>query len=73
MATLDALGKLEFDHIIGGHGTVKPRAHLTFFRNYLADLIAAVRTARDRGETLDEAKVYGDRRPEADLRGRHEG
>ena len=40
------LGKLEFDHIIGGHGTVNPRAHLTFFRNYLADLIAAVRTAR---------------------------
>jgi hypothetical protein len=38
-------GKLEFDHIIGGHGTVKSRAHLTFFRN-IADLIAAVR-ARD--------------------------
>ena len=57
VATLDALGKLEFDQIIGGHGTVKPRAHLAFFRNYLADLIAAVRTARDRGETLDQAKV----------------
>ena len=57
VATLDALDKLEFDHIIGGHGAVKPRAHLTFFRNYLADLIAAVRTARDRGETLDQAKT----------------
>ena len=57
VATLDALDKLEFDHIIGGHGAVKPRAHLTFFRNYIADLIAAVRGARDRGETLDQAKV----------------
>ena len=57
VATLDALDKLEFDTIIGGHGTVKPHAHLTFFRNYLADLIAAVRTARDRGETLDQAKT----------------
>ena len=71
VATLDALGKLEFDHIIGGHGTVKPRAHLTFFRNYLADLIAAVRTARDRGETLDQAKGLGVRRPEAEVRRRH--
>ena len=57
VATLDALDKLEFDQIIGGHGTVKPRAHLTFFRNYLADLIAATTIARARGETLDQAKV----------------
>ena len=57
VATLDALGKLEFDHIIGGHGGVKPRAHLKFFRDYLADLVAAVRTARGRGETLVQATV----------------
>jgi hypothetical protein len=57
VATLDALGKLEFDHIIGGHGTVKPRTHLTFFRDYLADLIAAVRAAKGRGETLEQARV----------------
>ena len=57
VATLDALDQLEFDHIIGGHGTVKPRAHVRFFRNYLADLIAAVRDARRRGETLDQAKT----------------
>ena len=55
--TLDALGKLEFDHIIGGHGGVKPRAHLTFFRNYLDDLVKAVRAARGRGESLDQAKT----------------
>jgi glyoxylase-like metal-dependent hydrolase (beta-lactamase superfamily II) len=56
VATLDALDKLDFDHIVGGHGSVKPRSHLRFFRNYLADLIAAVRAARGRGETLDQAK-----------------
>ncbi|MEO5820226.1 MAG: MBL fold metallo-hydrolase, partial [Vicinamibacteraceae bacterium] len=55
VATLDALDRLAFDHIIGGHGTVKPRAHLRFFRDYLVDLVAAVRTARGRGETLPQA------------------
>ncbi len=57
VATLDALDKLDFDHIIGGHGGVKPKAHLRFFRDYLADLIAEVRRAHDRGETLAQAKV----------------
>jgi glyoxylase-like metal-dependent hydrolase (beta-lactamase superfamily II) len=57
VATLDALDRLEFDHIIGGHGTVKPRTHLKFFRDYLADLVAAVRAARGRGETLAQATV----------------
>jgi glyoxylase-like metal-dependent hydrolase (beta-lactamase superfamily II) len=55
--TLDALDKLDFDHIVGGHGPVKPRAHLRFFRNYIADLIDAVRAAKGRGETLDQAKA----------------
>lgn len=57
VATLDALAKLDFDHIIGGHGSVKPKSHLTFFRNYLADLIEETRRARQRGETLDQAKA----------------
>jgi cyclase len=57
VATLDALDKLDFDHIIGGHGPVKPKSHLRFFRNYLADLIAEVRRARERGETLAQAGV----------------
>ncbi len=56
VATLDALDKLDFDHIIGGHGPVKPKSHLRFFRNYLADLIEAVRGARERGETLEQAQ-----------------
>jgi cyclase len=57
IATLDALDKLDFDHIIGGHGSVKPKSHLRFFRNYLADLIAEVRRARERGESLEAAKT----------------
>jgi glyoxylase-like metal-dependent hydrolase (beta-lactamase superfamily II) len=57
VATLDALDKLDFDHIIGGHGAVKPRSHLRFFRDYLADLIAEVRRAHAKGETLAQAKV----------------
>jgi glyoxylase-like metal-dependent hydrolase (beta-lactamase superfamily II) len=57
VATLDALDKLDFDHIIGGHGSVKPKSHLRFFRNYLADLVDEVRRARGRSETLDQAKA----------------
>ncbi len=57
VATLDQVGKLDFDWIIGGHGDVKPRAHLTTFRNYLSDLIDETRKARERGETLDRAKA----------------
>jgi glyoxylase-like metal-dependent hydrolase (beta-lactamase superfamily II) len=57
VATLDALDQLEFDRIVGGHGGVLPRARLRFFRNYLADLIAEVRKARGRGETLEQAKT----------------
>ena len=57
VATLDQVGKLDFDQIVGGHGGVKPRSHLTTFRNYLADLIDETRRARQRGETLEKAKA----------------
>jgi glyoxylase-like metal-dependent hydrolase (beta-lactamase superfamily II) len=57
VATLDALDKLDFDTIVGGHGSAKPRSHLRFFRNYLADLIEAVRAAKGKGETLEQAKT----------------
>jgi cyclase len=57
VATLDALGKLDFEWIIGGHGEVKPKTHLTTFRNYLSDLIDETRRARERGEALDKAKA----------------
>lgn len=57
VATLDALDKLDFDYFIGGHGGVKPKSHLRFFRNYLADLIEEVRKARGRGATLEQARA----------------
>src|SRR5206468_906063 len=52
--TLSALEKLDFTHIIPGHGEVVPKAHLTFFRGYLTDLIAAVKKAAGEGATLEE-------------------
>jgi glyoxylase-like metal-dependent hydrolase (beta-lactamase superfamily II) len=56
VATLDQVAKLDFDHIIGGHGEVKPKSHLTFFRNYIADLIAETRKASQKGESLEQAQ-----------------
>jgi len=54
--TLTALDKLDFTHIIPGHGGVLPKSHLTFFRGYLTDLIAAVKKAGADGATLDDMK-----------------
>jgi len=55
--TLNALEKLDFTHIIPGHGEVLPKSGLVFFRGYLVDLIAAVRKAAGDGATLDEMKT----------------
>ncbi len=55
--TLAALDKLTFDHIIPGHGDVRPKAQLAFFRGYFIDLIAAVQQASGGGATLDEMKT----------------
>jgi len=54
--TLDALNKFDFTHIIPGHGDVASRDHLAFFRGYLADLVAAVKSANADGAGLDEMK-----------------
>jgi cyclase len=54
--TLTALETMDFTHIIPGHGEVLPKAHLTFFRGYLTDLIATVKKAAADGGTLDEMK-----------------
>jgi hypothetical protein len=55
--TLTALEKLGFNQIIPGHGDVRPKSHLVFFRSYLSDLIAAVKKASADGATLDEMKT----------------
>ena len=54
--TLTALDKLDFTHIIPGHGGVLPKSHLAFFRGYLTDLIAAVKKAGADGASLDDMK-----------------
>jgi glyoxylase-like metal-dependent hydrolase (beta-lactamase superfamily II) len=54
--TLGVLEKFDFTHIIPGHGEVASRDHLVFFRGYLADLIAAVKSAHADGASLDEMK-----------------
>ena len=54
--TLNALEQFDFDHIIPGHGGVLPKTGLTFFRDYLSDLLAAVKKASAEGASLDEMK-----------------
>jgi cyclase len=55
--TLTALDNLEFTSIIPGHGEVKPKSHLAFFRGYFVDLIAAVKKASGDGATLAEMQT----------------
>jgi cyclase len=55
--TVAALEKLDVAQVIVGHGDPAPKSHLTFFRGYLTDLIAAVKTAAAGGATLDEMKT----------------
>jgi cyclase len=54
--TLGALGQLDFTQMILGHGNPATKDHLTFFRGYLTDLVAAVKKASAEGATLDEMK-----------------
>ncbi len=71
VATLDALDKLDFDHIIGGHGGVKPKAHLRFFRNYLADLIDRGPPCPRAGRLARTGDQVGCGGTFAEVRGRH--
>jgi glyoxylase-like metal-dependent hydrolase (beta-lactamase superfamily II) len=54
--TLDRLARLDFTHIIMGHGDVADRAWLSTFRGYVGDMVAAVRAEVATGATLDEVK-----------------
>ena len=55
--TLAALDKLDFTSIVPGHGDVRPKSHLAFFRGYFVDLIAAVKKASAGGATLAEMQT----------------
>ena len=77
--TLDQLARLDFTHIIMGHGAVAGRDWLDTFRGYVRDMVDAVRHEVAAGATLDQVKerlpavlgpiyekpfsVYGDYRP----------
>ena len=54
--SLATLEKLDFTHIIPGHGDVAPKSQITFLKNYLADLVDAVKKAAADRATLDEMK-----------------
>jgi glyoxylase-like metal-dependent hydrolase (beta-lactamase superfamily II) len=56
ITTLDALDKLDFTHMIMGHGDVATKDHLSFFRGYFTDLIGAVKKASADGASLEEMK-----------------
>jgi cyclase len=78
-ATLDRLAALDFTHVIMGHGDVVGRDWLRTFRDYVHDMVDAVRREVATGATLDEVKhrvtaalaptyekpfsVYGEYRP----------
>ena len=57
VTTLTALEKLDFTHIIPGHGEVMPKSGLAFFRGYLSDLVEAVKKAAADGATVDDMKT----------------
>jgi|SRR5690242_8626158 glyoxylase-like metal-dependent hydrolase (beta-lactamase superfamily II) len=54
--TLSHLEQLDFAHVIPGHGDVRPKTHLAFFRGYLGDLIGAVKTSAAAGAGVDDMK-----------------
>jgi cyclase len=54
--TLDRLARLDFTHILMGHGDVAGRDWLAAFRGYVHDMVEAVRTEVAAGATLDETK-----------------
>ena len=50
------LEKFDFTRVIPGHGEVVAKDHLTFFRGYLTDLVAAVKQAAADGASIEEMK-----------------
>ena len=54
--TVGELEKLDIERVIVGHGEPAPKSHLTFFRGYLTDLVAAVKKAAADGMSLDDMK-----------------
>jgi cyclase len=54
-ATINSIGQLAFDHIIGGHGSVQhDRKRMTQMRNYIEELTARVEEGKKAGKPLAE-------------------
>jgi glyoxylase-like metal-dependent hydrolase (beta-lactamase superfamily II) len=54
--TVAAIERLDIDRLIVGHGEPAPKSHLTFFRNYLTDLVDGVKKGVAAGMPLDDMK-----------------
>jgi cyclase len=54
--TVGELEKLDIERVIVGHGEPAPKSHLTFFRGYMTDLVAAVKKEAAAGASLDDMK-----------------
>lgn len=54
--TLDELAKLDFEHVIGGHGAVGDRRMVETLRNYLRDLIAEVKVEARKASSFEAAR-----------------
>ncbi|MEZ5351135.1 MAG: MBL fold metallo-hydrolase [Bryobacteraceae bacterium] len=56
-ATLRAVGMLEFDHVLPGHGEVQQgKRQLTLLTGYIEELNEAVVRAKERGDSLDRVQ-----------------
>ena len=55
--TLAQVEKLDFTHVIPGHGEPMTKQHLSFFRSYVADFVAAMKKGVADGASLDELKA----------------
>jgi len=57
VSTIDRLARLDFTHVIMGHGEVAGRDWVGTFRSYVHDMVEAVRAEVAEGATLDEVKA----------------
>ncbi|ULA62821.1 MAG: hypothetical protein LZF86_70022 [Nitrospira sp.] len=53
--SLKRVEQLDFETLVPGHGKIGTKAHVGLFREYLEDLVAAVRDQLRKGATMEEA------------------
>ncbi len=54
--SLKRVEQLDFETLVPGHGKIGTKAHVGLFREYMEDLVAAVREQLRKGATMEEAK-----------------